>query len=248
MQTYILDTAKEAGSQAAVNGANLISNAIEIRGVARVIMATGVSQFEMLSKLVEIESVDWSKCTAFHLDEYIGISDGHPASFVKYLRERFVARAPKLGQFEAIDGSGDPMIEMDRLSSKIAAGPIDVAFVGIGENGHLAFNDPPADFTTESPYIKVELDDRCRSQQVSEGWFASIEDVPTHAISMSIQQILKSENIICTVLDTRKAEAVKNALEGPISNLCPASILQQHSGTHIYLDKAAAEGLSNASN
>jgi glucosamine-6-phosphate deaminase len=192
----------------------------------------------MLSELVK-EDIDWSVVTGFHLDEYIGIELSHPASFRKYLKERFVDLIP-IKKFNYVDGSTDALAECMRLGEIIIQHPIDVAFVGIGENGHLAFNDPPADFETEEPYIVVNLDDDCRRQQLGEGWFPTFDDVPKQAISMSIRQIMKSENIICSVPDERKAVAVKNTLKGEISPMIPASVLQQHEAAWLFLDRPAA--------
>jgi len=213
------------------------------------IVATGASQFEMLSALIEESDIDWSRITAFHLDEYIGMPATHPASFRKYLKERFVDKV-SIGQFhyvdgEGLDGQGDVRAECDRLGELISAQPIDVAFVGIGENGHLAFNDPPADFNTEVPYLIVDLDEDCRKQQLGEGWFATLNEVPRQAVSMSIRQIMKSKHIICTVPDERKAKAVQSSVEGPVTHLLPASILQQHEQMGLYLDQPSASLLKN---
>lgn len=235
----------ELGQNAGKTGAELIRKAIDTQGFSNIILATGTSQFETLKQLLTEKDIDWSKVTVFHLDEYIGLSITHPASFRKYLLERFFNHVPQLKAYHLIDGENDPEKECTRLSTLIQNHPIDVAFVGIGENGHLAFNDPPADFDTESPYILVDLDHACRMQQYGEGWFANIEAVPTQAISMSIRQIMKSKSIICSVPDLRKAQAVSNCLEGEISNLHPASILQSHSDCQIFLDKPASSLLSN---
>jgi glucosamine-6-phosphate deaminase len=207
------------------------------------IVATGASQFTVLANLAKEPDLDWKRVTGFHLDEYIGMSAEHPASFRRYLKERFVERVP-IGRFHFIDGESPSMEgECQRVSALITAQTIDVALVGIGENGHLAFNDPPADFVTEQPYIIVELDDACRRQQHGEGWFSSLHDVPHQAVSMSVRQILKSKTIVCSVPDERKARAVALALEGPVTPSVPASILQQHSNTTIYLDPPAASKL-----
>ena len=192
----------------------------------------------MLNELIE-QDVDWTKVTGFHLDEYIGMTDEHPASFRKYLKERFVDKIA-LKAFHYVAGETEPQEECNRLGEIINNHPIDVAFVGIGENGHLAFNDPPADFETEEAYLVVDLDEACRKQQMGEGWFKTMEDVPKQAISMSIKQIMKSKAIICSVPDVRKAKAVQGSLEGDVSPLVPASILQQHKAIWIYLDKEAA--------
>lgn len=236
---------EDAGKKAAARGVNLIKSAIEKQGSANIILATGASQFEMLAALTAAEGIDWSRITLFHLDEYIGLDETHPASFRKYLKERFEARvAPLKNAYYVETGSGSPEEVCRSLGDIIKTHPIDVCFAGIGENGHLAFNDPPADFDTEEPYIVVELDEACRRQQMGEGWFASLEDVPEQAISMGIRQILKSETIILTVPDERKATAVKNTVEGSVTNQVPASIMQTHADTYLYLDKASASRLS----
>jgi len=226
------------GAAAARKGAELISKTLKEKGSASIILATGASQFEMLGELVKAE-VDWSKVTVFHLDEYIGIPDTHPASFRKYLKERF-ADLVSPAAFYAIDGETDPEGTCTRLGAIIGKQAIDVAFVGIGENAHLAFNDPPADFDTTEPFIVVELDEACRRQQLGEGWFPSLQAVPVKAISMSVRQILKSKAIICTVPDARKAEAVRKAVEGEVSPEAPASILQGHPFTWLYLDRESS--------
>ncbi|HOO98241.1 MAG TPA: glucosamine-6-phosphate deaminase [Bacteroidales bacterium] len=238
MELIISDSTKEMGVKAAMTGALLIRKAVSVRGTANIIVATGASQFEMLAALVK-EKIDWPKVTAFHLDEYIGLPESHPASFRKYLRERFAGLVP-LKEFHYVNGEGNPAEECRRLGDLIREHPVDVAFVGIGENGHLAFNDPPADFDTEEPYIVVNLDEACRKQQLGEGWFASLREVPMQAISMSIRQIMKSKAIICTVPDQRKAEAVRQTLNDPVSPQIPASILRHHHNAWLFLDKESA--------
>lgn len=246
MQVHRHNTAREAGRAAALRGADAIKSALASRGQAAIILATGASQFDMMAALVEIPGIEWSKVTAFHLDEYIGLPESHPASFRKYLKERFVAKVPDLGRFVFVEGdAADLEGELARLGDDITRNPIDVAFVGIGENGHLAFNDPPADFATETPFLVVDLDEPCRRQQMGEGWFATLDDVPAQAVSMSIRQIMKSATIICTVPDVRKAEAVRACLEEPVSNLRPASILREHPDTGLYLDADSASLLSS---
>jgi len=242
MDVVIFDTKEELGRRAAEHGADLIRKAIAAHGRTSIILATGASQIEMLDALVATKGVNWSKVTGFHLDEYIGMPMSHPASFRRYLQERFVSKVP-LRAFHFIDGEDDCEAECRRVGGIVAANPIDVAFIGIGENGHLAFNDPPADFETEEPYIIVSLDEACRRQQHGEGWFRDLKDVPVQAISMSIRQIMKSKAIICSVPDLRKAEAVKNALAGPVTPAVPASILQQHPEATIYLDRESASSL-----
>ena len=241
MEILISATKQELGRAAAQLGAEHIRKAILANGKANIIVATGASQFEMLSELVK-EDVDWSVVTAFHLDEYIGISDQHPASFRKYLKERFVDLIP-IREFNYVNGETDPHAECARLGEIIRNRPIDVAFVGIGENGHLAFNDPPADFETEEPYLVVNLNDACRRQQLGEGWFPTFDDVPERAISMSIRQIMRSKTIICSVPDERKARAVFDTVHAEISPACPASVMRNHPDTTLFLDKAAASRL-----
>lgn len=199
-------------------------------------VATGMSQADMLAALVAEPGIDWGRVTGFHLDEYVGLPGRHPASFRRYLKERFVSRVP-LREFHFVSGEGDPAAECRRLAALIAPRTVDVAFIGIGENGHIAFNDPPADFETQEPYLVVTLDEACRRQQLGEGWFPSLEDVPTRAISMSCAQILKAASIVCTVPDARKAVAVKAALEGPVTPFIPASILRRHPDATVFLDR-----------
>lgn len=238
MKAIISETGQELGRAAALKGAAYIRKAILEKGEANIIVATGASQFEMLEELVKLE-IDWSLVTAFHLDEYIGIPETHPASFRKYLRERFVDLVlPK--NFIYVNGNADPIDECSRLGRLISQRPIDVAFVGIGENGHLAFNDPPADFETEEPYLVVNLNEACRRQQLGEGWFPTFEDVPKQAISMSIKQIMKSKVIICSVPDERKAQAVFDTLNCEISPDYPASIMRNHSDTILFLDRGSS--------
>lgn len=244
MEIVVKSNPTELGIAAGKAGAALIRQAIEQNGTANVILATGTSQFETLNQLLAETGIDWSKVTMFHLDEYIGLSITHPASFRKYLKERFISKVSPLKEVNLIDGEVDEKSECERLSKRILNHPIDVAFVGIGENGHLAFNDPPADFETESPYIVVELDEACRKQQLGEGWFKTMDDVPRKAISMSIKQILKSKHIICSVPDQRKAVAVKNTIEQSVSNLFPATAMQMHKHCLCFLDQASASLLS----
>jgi glucosamine-6-phosphate deaminase len=240
MEIRVCDSKQELGLAAAARAAAAIGAAIARAGEARVIAATGASQFEFLDALTATPGVEWGKVEMFHLDEYVGISDTHPASFRRYLRERIVERVhPRAFQFLAGDAP-DPAAECRRVGALIARAPVDVAFVGIGENGHLAFNDPPADFETEEPYLVVELDEPCRRQQMGEGWFATLEDVPRRAISMSIRQILKAREILCVVPDARKARAVHECLDGAVTPLHPSSILQTHQATTVYLDRHSA--------
>ena len=244
MKIELFKTRVECGAAAADRGAKILRRAIADKGRTSFIVATGASQFDFLKALTEKEGIDWRLTTMYHLDEYIGFSEEHPASFRRYLKERLVDVVHP-GRVHFIQGEvADPAAECRRINEIISQDIIDVAFVGIGENGHLAFNDPPADFDSEAPYIIVELDEACRQQQLGEGWFASLEEVPTTAISMSIQQIMKSGAIICTVPDERKARAVKQCFEGEISPMHPASILRKHANAFVYLDEDAASLLS----
>jgi glucosamine-6-phosphate deaminase len=230
---------------AARQAAGALRAAIGARGAARIVAATGASQFGFLEALTAAPDIDWTRVEMFHLDEYVGLSIHHPASFRKYLLERLV-RKTGLTRYHLLDGEHDAARAADEVGRAIGSAPVDVAFVGIGENGHLAFNDPPADFATEQPYLIVALDEACRRQQVGEGWFASIADVPSHAISMSVRQILRSREIICIVPDARKAQAVKACLAGEVSPMAPASILQTHANATVYLDQESAALLSPA--
>jgi glucosamine-6-phosphate deaminase len=230
----------EASKKAAKRAAELLSKALESRGKAVFVLATGVSQLDFLSRLVKIDSVDWSKTTALHLDEYVDLAPKHEASFRRYLDKHFFSRVNP-GTVHKIEGEKkNPKDECARLNGIVEDLSIDVAFLGIGENGHIAFNDPPADFDTDDPYIVVELDRRCREQQVGEGWFDSVDDVPKKAISMSVQQIMSAQNIVCTVPGKRKAEAVKASLTGEVSPEHPASILRRHDNAFIFLDRESA--------
>ena len=240
MNIETFSTKEEMGAAAAAHGVSKLQAVLAEKGSASFIVATGASQFEMLAKLAEAD-LPWNKLTGFHLDEYVGLSINHEASFRKYLWERFVSRLPlPLAAFHFLDGEEDADAECRRASELIEQTSIDVAFVGIGENGHLAFNDPPADFETDQPYLTVDLDVACRQQQFGEGWFPTLDAVPRQAISMSVRQIMKSDAIVCTVPDERKAEAVKNATQGPVTPEVPASILQEHPDCRLFLDAAAA--------
>jgi glucosamine-6-phosphate deaminase len=242
MNVVVAESSGAMAEQAAACAASAVRGALAARGEARIIVATGASQFGFLKALTAAPQIDWTRVTGFHLDEYVGLSAAHPASFRNYLRARFVGSLPcALRAFHEVNGEApDLKAECRRLKTLLDAGPVDVACVGIGENGHLAFNDPPADFESEEAYLVVALDEACRRQQVGEGWFASLAEVPTNALSMSIRQILKSRQIVCTVPDGRKAEAVRACVKGPVSNLCPASVLQSHQACSLFLDRASA--------
>ena len=245
MQVQVHPTPVALGAAAAEEGARAIRAAVSRSGRARCIFATGASQFEFLEALVATPDVPWGAIEFFHLDEYVGLDASHPASFRRYLQERVLDKVSVAG-VHLLDGEGDVSRVCEEVGAALAEAPVDVAFVGIGENGHLAFNDPPADFETEAPYIVVDLDEDCRRQQVGEGWFAGVRDVPARAISMSIRQILAAKRIQCVVPNARKAEAVARCLEGPVTPMAPASILQEHADVTVYLDEASAAKLSGA--
>jgi len=230
---------------AAEEAAGILREVIQTNGKARIIAATGAAQFTFLEVLTRLPGIDWKRVEMFHLDEYIGIPESHPASFCRFLKERLIQKTG-ITQAHLLHGDQDPAVVIRETGAALASAPIDVAFVGIGENGHLAFNDPPANFETVEPYIVVDLDDACRRQQMGEGWFATFEDVPKRAISMSIRQILKAKRIICFVPDARKANAVHACFDGEISPAAPASILRTHKQTNVYLDKESSALLSEA--
>lgn len=243
MIARVLEDKMSLGSAAADQAAAAMRRAILDHGYARIIAATGASQLDFLDALTASRNIDWPRVELFHLDEYVGLPITHPASFRKYLLERLIHKAG-IENYHLLDGSGDPDEVIRGVGNALQWAPVDVAFVGIGENGHLAFNDPPADFQTEEPYLIVELDEACRRQQVGEGWFASISEVPRRAISMSVRQILKAKEIICVVPDARKARAVKLCFEGEVSPMAPASILRTHPAATIYLDRDSASLLT----
>src|SRR5579864_6769095 len=244
MQLRIFKDKTSLGQAAAEQAATAIRRAIAQRGRARIIAATAASQREFLEALTKSNGIDWTKVEAFHLDEYIGLPVGHPGSFRKMLLEQLV-RKTGITNYHLLDGdAADPEPVLRKVGKELASEPIDIAFLGIGENGHIAFNDPPADFETEEPYIIVKLDEACRQQQVGEAWFADISQVPTRAISMSARQILKAREILAVVPDLRKAQAIKACFEGEISPMTPASILRKHPNATVYLDEASASLLS----
>jgi glucosamine-6-phosphate deaminase len=246
MEIKVFPSKEEMGFAAAQKAAELLRSTIETKHRARFIAATGASQFEFLSSLIKEPNINWDKTEMFHLDEYVGLQGSHPASFRRYLTERLIIKVHPRIVYLIQGDAQDIEAECAHIGGLINEAPIDVAFVGIGENGHLAFNDPPADFTTDRPYLIVDLDLKCRQQQVGEGWFKSVEEVPKQAISMSIPQILKAKNIICTVPDLRKAEAVKNCLSdaAAVDPMYPSSILKTHSNVFVFLDKDSASLLN----
>jgi glucosamine-6-phosphate deaminase len=245
MNVEIYSDARSLGTAAGKQAGEELRRVLARQDRARLIVATGASQFETLAQLIQEPDIDWDRVDGFHLDEYLGLSVDHPASFCRYLRDRFVSKVP-IASFFYLDGTkpGDQVVR--EATAAYSAAPIDLALIGIGENGHLAFNDPPADFETSAVYHVVALDEACRLQQVGEGWFNGIDDVPTHAISMTVPAILQSKKIICSVPDARKAIAVEGALTGNVHPSKPASILRTHSNVTIMLDNASAGRLEMA--
>ena len=244
MNITVFKDKRSLAAAAAAQAATTIRKAISDKGAARIIAATGASQFEFLDALTAMPDIDWKRVEMFHLDEYIGLPISHPASFRNYLFKRLINKVG-ITRYHLLDGERDPAAVAREVGAQLASAPVDVAFVGIGENGHLAFNDPPANFETENPYLVVNLDEACRRQQMGEGWFATLADVPPTALSMSVRQILKAEEIICIVPDARKARAVAACFEGEISPSVPASILRTHPRCTVYLDDNSAALLAS---
>ena len=245
MVLKVLPDKSSLGKMAAEHAAEAIGRAIRDRGQARIIAATAASQFEFLDALTKMPGIDWQKVEVFHLDEYIGLPITHPGSFRRMLLDQLIKKTG-ITKYHLLDGDAHPAEVLRRVGKELTSAPIDVAFVGIGENGHLAFNDPPADFQTEEPYLIVNLDEACRQQQVGEAWFSDISQVPKQALSMSVRQILKAKEILAVVPDSRKAQAVRACFEGEVSPMAPASILRTHSNATVYLDRNSAALLSTA--
>lgn len=245
MRLKVFDDKVSLGKAAAIQAAAAIRSAIAERGQARVVAASAASQFEFLEALIATPGILWKQVELFHLDEYIGLPTTHPASFCKFLQERLIAKTG-IVNYHLLDGSQDPAEVICSVGKAITTSPIDIAFLGIGENGHIAFNDPPADFETEEPYIIVALDHACRLQQVGEGWFKNFDAVPKQAISMSVHQVLKTKEILAVVPDARKAAAIKACFDGPISPMAPSSILRNHPNATVYLDQQSSALLSPA--
>jgi glucosamine-6-phosphate deaminase len=245
MQIRVFDDKIKLGQAAAEQAAAAIRKATSTGGRARIVAATAASQLEFLGALTKMPQIDWPNVEVFHLDEYIGLPLTHPGSFRKMLLEQLVEKVG-IRKYHLLDGD-DPQPEqvVRQVGKELASAPVDIAFLGIGENGHIAFNDPPADFETEDPYIIVNLDEACRRQQVGEAWFSGISQVPERAISMSARQILKAREILAVVPDDRKAQAVKDCLELEISPMHPASVLRKHPNATLYLDTHSASLLNS---
>jgi len=238
MKIKVLKNSEELGKSAAEYCADILRKTITEKGKARIILSTGASQFHTLEALVN-EDINWNKVEMFHLDEYIGMPESHPASFRKYLRDRFV-NLINLKKVHFVNGEGNFQENLKMLSEEVRKAPVDLALIGIGENAHIAFNDPPADFETKEAFIVVNLDEKCRKQQLGEGWFSTMQDVPKTAISMSVYQIMQSKIIVSSVPYKVKAEAIKNTLENDVTNLIPATILKQHDNWNLFLDEDSA--------
>ena len=245
MHIKVFSTPFEMAQEAASLAASSIRSRLAVQRTVVLVAATGTSQIDFLQNLTRDPSIDWSRVELFHLDEYIGLGIDHPASFARYIRDELVLPTG-ICNYHLLDGARDPREVIGKAKAEISSRVVDIAFVGIGENGHLAFNDPPANFEAEDPYLVVELDARCRLQQINEGWFATLDEVPHQAISMSVKQILKSSEIIAIVPDKRKSAAVKHSIEGPIVPSVPASILQRHANLTIFLDKDSASLLERS--
>lgn len=246
MKIKVFEDKHSASHAAAEQATFAIRRAIAQQGYARIVAATAASQVDFLDMLTRAPGIDWRLVEVFHLDEYLGLPITHPGSFRKMLVEQLISKTG-ITNYHLLEGdAADPAEAAKNASHIIASRLVDIAFLGIGENGHIAFNDPPADFEAEQPYLIVELDEACRQQQVGEAWFANISQVPTQAISMSVRQILKSKEILAVVPDTRKAEAARLCFEGEITPMAPASILRTHPGATIYLDRNSASLLSAA--
>jgi glucosamine-6-phosphate deaminase len=244
MDVRVLQDREAVGRAAAEKAAMSLRTALRDQGYVRLVVATGSSQFEFLDALTKSPGIDWGKVEMFHLDEYVGLPASHPASFRKYLLERLINKTG-ITRYHLLNTEGDLHELIQKVGKELNSKPLDLALVGIGENGHLAFNDPPADFDTEAPYIIVELAESCRRQQVGEGWFRDLSEVPRSAISMSVRQILKAKEIIAVVPDERKAAAVRAACEDGLTPMMPASILRSHARTTLFLDRASAALLSS---
>jgi glucosamine-6-phosphate deaminase len=245
MRIKVFDDKPGLSRAAADQAAAAIRHAISDRGHARIVAATAASQIDFLDALTRFPQIDWKRVEAFHLDEYVGLPVSHPGSFRKMLLQQLISKTG-IQNYHLLDGdAADPAEVARSVGRAIASESVDIAFLGIGENGHIAFNDPPADFDTEEPYIIVNLDDACRQQQVGEAWFADISQVPKQAISMSVRQILKAKEILAVVPDSRKSRAIQLCFEGEVTSMAPASILRTHPDATIYLDRNSASLLSS---
>ncbi|GHV04201.1 glucosamine-6-phosphate deaminase [Clostridia bacterium] len=243
MKLKIYNTSETAGAAAAKQAAEVLNAKIDRNGSARIVLSTGMSQISFFDAIVR-ENVDWSRVEMFHLDEYVGVGREHKASFVRYLQEKFVGKG-KLKAAYFVDGTGDVQRTVRALEDEVKKNPLDLGMIGIGENTHIAFNDPPADFDSDCAYKVVTLSDSCKRQQVNEGWFADMNSVCKQAITMTCRQILKCESIICLVPYKCKAEAVKRTLESDVTNTVPATLLKTHKDCTLYCDADSSSRLSD---
>ena len=243
MEIRICKNSEELGKSAAKHVAQVLKDCIAEKGSARIVLSTGASQFDTIKALVEEPGIKWECVEMFHLDEYVDLPITHVASFRKYLQERFVDKVGTLKAVHFVDGTKECI---SKLTEEIRKSPIDIGLIGIGENGHIAFNDPPADFGTKEAYIIVNLDERCKKQQMGEGWFATIDDVPKQAVSMTCYQIMQCERIVSCVPYKVKAEAVENTLKAKdTTNIIPATLLKTHPDFILYVDEDSASGILN---
>ncbi len=242
MQIRVIETVDELSRLAAADAADVLVRAIAARGTARLVAATGSTQFPFLAALTATPGIDWRRVVLFHLDEYLGLPADHPGSFCRFIRDRIIAPTG-IVDAHLIDGMGEPAAVIEALTAELRRAPVDLAVTGIGENGHLAFNEPPADFETTAAFKVVALDDISRRQQVGEEWFRRVEDVPTHAITMTVPEILKTGSIVCLAHGARKARAVGACFNRAPSPEAPASALATHAAATVYLDAAAAAEL-----
>jgi len=241
MEIRICKNSEELGKSAAKHVAEVLKHCIAEKGSARIVLSTGASQFDTIKALVKEPGIQWNCVEMFHLDEYVDLPITHGASFRKYLQERFVNQVGTLKAVHFVDGTKECIA---KLTEEIRKSPIDIGLIGIGENGHIAFNDPPADFETKEAYIIVNLDERCKQQQLGEGWFSTIHDVPKQAVSMTTHQIMQCERIVSCVPYAVKAEAVENTVKAKATtNMVPATLLKEHKDFILYLDEASAAGI-----
>ncbi len=243
MEIRICKNSEELGKSAAKYVAQVLREFIAEKGSARIALSTGASQFDTIKALVEEPGIKWDCVEMFHLDEYVDLPETHGASFRKYLKERFVDKVGTLKAAHFVDGTVECI---PKLTEEIRKSPIDIGLIGIGENGHIAFNDPPADFDTKEAYIVVNLNDRCKQQQMGEGWFATIDDVPKQAVSMTAYQIMQCKKIVSCVPYKVKAEAIENTLKAKeVTNMIPATLLKTHPDMILYVDEDSASGIIN---
>ena len=244
MKLIVCESQKDLGIRSADHAAALINEAIAAKGSARILLSTGASQFPFFDEFVQ-RNIDWSKVEMFHLDEYVGISKDHPASFNFYLTNRFVNKVNP-GKYHLIDGTKDPEETIAALTALLDETPVDVGFIGIGENAHIAFNDPPADFADKRAYKVVTLAERCLEQQIGEGWFKSKEEAFKQAISMTCDRIIQCKHIISVVPYAVKAEAIAATLANDVTPDVPATLLKKHADTTVYCDPDSASLLDAA--